>query len=433
MKKNKGIKRLATLLLAAFLLAGCAGETPEETSAPQENIVQPPTSLPVEDKPAKPLKTDDPPSPTVWVANCEEYISLRRQPYKYSGVIRTIPKNAQVELIKWVERYAYVSYKGYTGYVLANYIKPAKEEWYYGQEEIVEPVHLYSYKQMLADISALHSKYPNVTEVGTVGHSEQGRRIPVLRIGSRDAEYHVLLQGAIHGREHTTAWLLMEMAEYWLQNDILEYGDVCYHIVPMTNPDGVILSQSGSLNTTQQEIYLKDRRAGYAGWDMANYAAMWKANALGVDINRNFPSGWEKINRRKGPSSEMYQGEAPFSTAEARALRDYTLLYAFDATVSYHATGSVIYYEYGDKQPVNARSQSLAQAVSSVSGYVLVGGSQVDGAGYKDWAMDALGIPSITVEIGSQDTVLQERELYSLFARNYRVLPQIARWLQQGA
>jgi len=81
---------------------------------------------------------------------------------------------------------------------------------------------------------------------------------------------------------------------------------------------------------------------------------------------------------------------------------------------------------------VNDQSKSLAQAVYAVSGYILVpSGGQLDGAGYKDWAMDALGIPSITVEIGSQETVLAERELHSLFARNYLVLPQVARWLQQ--
>jgi len=268
--------------------------------------------------------------------------------------------------------------------------------------------------------------------MGTIGASELGRQIPVLRIGSRDAEYHVLLHGAIHGREHTTCWLLMEMVEYWLQNNILEYGDVCYHIIPMVNPDGVVLSQRGSLDSNQYEIYLDDRSVGYAGWDVASYAAMWKANGLGVDLNRNFPSGWETVSKRRNPSSERYAGTEPFSAVEARALRDYTLAYPFDATLSYHASGSVLYYDYGTRQPVNDQSKSLAQAVYAVSGYILVpSGGQLDGAGYKDWAMDALGIPSITVEIGSQETVLAERELHSLFARNYLVLPQVARWLQQ--
>ena len=54
----------------------------------------------------------------------------------------------------------------------------------------------------------------------------------------------------------------------------------------------------------------------------------------------------------------------------------------------------------------------------------------IDGAGYKDWVMDELGIPSITVEIGVDETPLALREIYSIFVRNYFILPAIARWLQ---
>lgn len=55
----------------------------------------------------------------------------------------------------------------------------------------------------------------------------------------------------------------------------------------------------------------------------------------------------------------------------------------------------------------------------------------MDGAGYKDWVMDALEIPSVTIEIGCEMAPLNENEIYSIFARNYRVLPEIARWIQR--
>lgn len=227
-----------------------------------------------------------------------------------------------------------------------------------------------------------------------------------------------------------TAWLLMALADYWLSHDILSYGDVCYHIIPMSNPDSVVISQTGVLNDTQREIYLNDKQLGYTSLEEADYARLWKANALGVDLNRNFPAGWEHINRRTGPSSQQYRGETPFCASEAAALRDYTLRYAFDTTISYHASGSLIYYEYGSKQAVNDRSFSLAKALQKITGYAPEGSSSVDGAGYKDWAIDALEIPSLTVEIGCGDAPLAERELFSIFVRNYRILPEIARWLQ---
>ena len=84
----------------------------------------------------------------------------------------------------------------------------------------------------------------------------------------------------------------------------------------------------------------------------------------------------------------------------------------------------------GNNKHVNKLSKSLANAVKEISGYPLDEGSSVAGAGYKDWAIDELRIPSITVEIGCGVSPLAERELYSIFMRNFRILPSVARWLQ---
>ena len=151
---------------------------------------------------------------------------------------------------------------------------------------------------------------------------------------------------------------------------------------------------------------------------------------MGVDLNRNFSSGWNEIEDRTGPSAQGYKGTEPFSASETAALRDYTLKYDFDATISYHSSGELIYYSYGDKKEVNSQSESLGKAVSGVSGYILDDGNSDSHAGYKDWAMDALEIPSLTIEIGRDTSPLTEREIYSTFVRNIRVLPAIARWLQ---
>lgn len=365
----------------------------------------------------------------LWAANCREYISLRKAPGS-AQVLTRIPAGRTFRLLHWDGIYAKISYNGQEGYVLSGYIMPQDSAYFQECLTTVMPTGMYSYEQMAADMEALEAAYPNTVTTGSIGASEQGRDIPVLRIGRSDAGHHVLFQGAIHGREHMTAWLLMAMAEDWLSRGGEALSDVCWHIIPMSNPDGVAVSQSGALGEGQRQIYSSDLDLGYTTLEASRYAARWKANGLGTDLNRNFPSGWEQIDSPEGPSTQQYRGEAPFSAAEARALRDYTLQYAFDATVSYHATGSVIYYEYGAKQPVNEASKGLAQAVRDVTGYGLEGSNGVDGAGYKDWAIDALEIPSLTIEIGCQDAPLAERELYSVFARNCGVLPAIARWLQ---
>ena len=370
----------------------------------------------------------NPAIPTTWSANCNEYISLRATPG--GEVIVKIPKGAAMELQSWDGKYAEVSYKGREGYVLTNYIMPEDSSYFAETLDTVPPTNAYTYEQMIEDMETLRAQYPDVVSVSSIGTTELGRDIPVIRIGDLNARYHVLLQGAIHGREHLTAWLLMAMADYWLDHGILGYGDVCYHIIPMTNPDGVIISQTGILNDDQREIYLSDKENGYTTRSEGSYAELWKANGEGIDINRNFPAGWELIDDRNAPSSQKYQGAKPFSAAEAVALRDYTLKYAFDATVSYHATGSLIYYSYGNQEPVNSESKSLAKAVREISGYDLASSNGVDGAGYKDWVIEELGIPSLTVEIGCEEAALAEREIYSIFVRNYRVLPAVARWIQ---
>ena len=79
---------------------------------------------------------------------------------------------------------------------------------------------------------------------------------------------------------------------------------------------------------------------------------------------------------------------------------------------------------------MNTKSKSLAKAVREISGYDLASSNGIDGAGYKDWVMEQLGIPSLTIEIGCEEAALAQREIYSIFARNYRVLPAVARWLQ---
>lgn len=370
----------------------------------------------------------NPASPALWTPICDEYISMYSAPYgKY---VARIPKGGVATLLDWNNKYIKVRYNGTEGYVLTNYMMPCDDNYMSTCLDTVKVTGWYTYNQMVADMNTLKRRHPNAVTISSIGTSELGRDIPVMRIGNVNAKYHILFQGAIHGREHLTAWLLMALADYWLDHGILSYGSVCYHIIPMANPDGVTISQTQTLDDLQQQIYLSDKENGFTANGQYAYALNWKANALGVDINRNFPSGWELINHRESPSSELYQGEAPFSSAEAAALRDYTLKYAFNATVNYHATGSIIYYEYGNKQPVNSQSKSLAWTVSGVSGYNLVGSSGIDGAGYKDWAMDALGIPSVTVEIGAGIAPLTRNETYTTFVRNVNVLPAIARWLQ---
>ena len=179
-------------------------------------------------------------------------------------------------------------------------------------------------------------------------------------------------------------------------------------------------------------VYDLDLHYGYVYFNLAEYARQWKANALGVDINRNFIVGWIPSDERPDPSCQKHRGYAPFSTAEACALRDYTTSRTFHATLSLHSHGSVLYYQYGTKEPVNRLSYSLALAVQGVTGYVPTAFDNTTGAGYKDWVMEELGIPSLTVEIGSNSTPIVQQDMYNIFERCKDMLPTVYKWVAQN-
>ena len=374
----------------------------------------------------------DPGAVSVWYANCQEYLTLRKTPYSNGDALEKVKAGETVTVLGWYEKFAFVEHNGTQGYVLSDYLAPESQWVITDMLSVVKPTVTYTYKQMQKDIAALAAKYPNLLQVGTIGKSELGRDLTLLKVGNPNAEKHVIIHASIHAREHVTTWAVMAMVDYWLSQNMAGCEDTLFHIIPMLNPDGVHLAQTGVYTDTQLQIYQNDKAKGNTGSGKWVYAATWKANGMGVDLNRNFDAAWKTTSSRGGPSSERYKGEAPNSAAETAALVNYTLALMPDATISYHSTGSIIYYEYGSKKGVNAASKSLGQSVLAVTGYPLIGQGGLDAGGYKDWCMDVLELPSLTVEIGVNGCPIPEREIHSLFARNLRVLPAIARWVRDN-
>lgn len=348
---------------------------------------------------------------STWTASCEEYLTLRSEASLSAESLGRVPAGAKLSVLGYSGLFAQVRYEGQEGYVLSGYLTSQEDKGL----SIVKAQENYGYDQLMEDAEALAERYPSL-HVSSIGQSAEGREIPVLVIGDEGANTQVLLQYAIHGREHMTALLAMAQVEYLLAHPEAELGeetvaqtleDVCLHFVPMLNPDGVCISQ-------EEE-------------------AQWKANARGVDLNRNFNAGWESLDGAKEPGAERYKGESPESEPETQAIVRYVEERQWDATVSYHAYGSLIYWHYGDDEEVNALSRDLGRAVRSQTGYPLDSGEGVDSGGFKDWAMDELGIPSLTVEVGTRSCPLPEDEFDSIFERNKLVPAAVARWARAKA
>ena len=149
------------------------------------------------------------------------------------------------------------------------------------------------------------------------------------------------------------------------------------------------------------------------------YYRKWKANARGVDLNRNFQAFWEEYHDLKGqPSREGYKGQAPEDQEESKALAELTRQEKFQRTVSYHSSGEVIYWDFGQKGEFRRIAATLESGYSgsqdTAAGRLGLPGS----AGYKDWAVKERKIPSLTIEIGKAESPLPPSAFREILRRN---------------
>lgn len=244
-----------------------------------------------------------------------------------------------------------------------------------------------------------------------IGRSVCGNPIVALFVGS--GEPRILVQCSVHAREWVTALLALEQIARGMP-----FGRAAF--VPLSNPDGAALSLRGenflrSIPACRAEFLRRVNRSG----DFSQ----WKANANAVDCNVNFDAEWGTgAHNIRTPAPANYIGSYPFSEPETRALRDFTLAFRPAAAVSYHTKGREIYWEFGQTGKALLRDKKIAESLAAETGYAakLVRGSA---GGYKDWCIRALGIPSFTIEAGSDELShpLGEAELPRLIEENARV------------
>ena len=269
--------------------------------------------------------------------------------------------------------------------------------------------HQYTYEDLVYDIAELRKICEDTICVYELCSTADGRKVYDIVLGDLDCENQILIFGAIHGREYITSQIVMKQlcdsidclngygGEY---NGILLaelFEKITIHFIPMSNPDGVTISQFGlsKINNADIKSFLLSMGS--------NDYEQWKSNANGIDLNRNFDAGWDEYVGSLKPSSEKYKGTAPGSEPESNALIELTKKYNIKRTVSYHTCGAQIYWYYKQTGNVLKESADYAECISAETGYPLDSDyTAVDAAGYKDWAVYSMGIPSITIEIGNE-------------------------------
>ena len=245
-------------------------------------------------------------------------------------------------------------------------------------------------------------------EKRVIGKSVFGRDIYAVKIG--EGKPVGIAQYALHGREYITAKLALFHYFYGL-----EKGTGSIWLVPLTNPDGALLSQTGlaSVEDITARSYLPQINGG-------EDFSLWKANGRGVDLNVNFDARWGKgAKNTRTVGSENYIGEKPFSEPETQALKAFTQKIKPAYTVSYHTKGEEIYWYFYQPISVCARDKQLALTLSKATGYPLAHAKNSAG-GYKDWCIQKLRIPSFTIETGADEFThpIGNEGLENIIARN---------------
>jgi len=156
------------------------------------------------------------------------------------------------------------------------------------------------YQKVMDRILNLKGTFPSYVTVDTIGYSV-GRK-PILALKAGKGEPSVALIGAIHAGESGPELIIPVIEKLLKQNpELLDKTSVI--AVP-------------SVNCDQREKLVRGNP-----WYL-------RRNANLVDLNRNFPAGWEKVDLTYGyktsdPDGLTYRGPFPASEPETMAVMSY--------------------------------------------------------------------------------------------------------------
>ena len=290
----------------------------------------------------------------------------------------------------------------------------------------------YTSEVLRLNVEGLKARYPFLV-TGGIGRSIRGIELYYIKIGTGSKE--VFYNASHHANEWITTPVLMAFAEqyaaayaggYNIFNvpaaDI--YRSASVYLAPMVNPDGVDLV-TGYI--APGSVYYGSAKTIASNYPNIPFPLGWKANIAGVDLNVNYPAGWENAKRIKTaegytkPGPRDFPGDAPLSEPESRAMVRFTGEHGFGLTLSYHTQGETIYWKYLNYEP--AGSREIADEFGEVSGYTVEETPYESGfAGYKDWFIQSYNKPGYTIEAGMGVNPLPISQFDRIYSDNIGIL-----------
>lgn len=262
----------------------------------------------------------------------------------------------------------------------------------------------YTLAQIEAILDALHQANPAiVTSKQSLGTSIEGRPLWMVKIsdnaGVDENEPEVLYDALHHAREPLSMeatllfmdWLVTGYGSDPLATFLVDEREL--YFVPCLNPDGYEYNRA--TNPNGGGLWRKNRRDNGNG-------------SFGVDLNRNYATGWSAPNggNSTNPSSDTYRGPAPFSEPETLSLESFCQSRSFVGVFSTHTYTDVLLWPYGwtTSLPGNSASygilggwmteeNGIAQGPVATTLYIAAGGS-------VDHHHEVRGSYSFTAELG---------------------------------
>jgi len=146
-----------------------------------------------------------------------------------------------------------------------------------------------------------------------------------------------------------------------------------------------------------------------------------------VDLNLQFPAGWEEARRIKfaqgftTPAPRDFVGFGPLTEPESLALYNFTLRHNFRLILAYHTQGKEIYWQFQNYAPPEALS--IGRKFATSSGYRLANVPYNSSfAGYKDWFLQEYGKPGYTIEAGRGTNPLPISQFDEIYMDNLGIL-----------
>lgn len=282
------------------------------------------------------------------------------------------------------------------------------------------------------NLNILKTTYPFL-QFGSIGKSVLGKDIPFVRIGRGKKE--VFYSASYHANEWITSIVLLEfLYEYceaiqnnstiWNFSANRLFNSVSIYIVPMVNPDGVDLVTGAIPQGSKTFLQTKQIANQFPS---IPFTDGWKANIRGVDLNLQFPAGWENAREIKfaqgfnKPAPRDFVGYGPLTEPEALAIYNFTLNHNFRLILSYHSQGEVIFWQFQNYNPPDALL--IGNQFAQASGYSLEPTPfNSSFAGYKDWFIQNYNKPGYTIEVGLGTNPLPITQFRKIYSDNLGVL-----------